>query len=46
METQKTSNNQCNLEKEEWELEESSTLTSNYTIKLQSSKNSIVVTEI
>ena len=36
METQKTPNSQSNLEKEE--LEESTSLTSDYTIKLQSSR--------
>ena len=35
METQKTLNSQSNLEKEETELEESDSLTSDYTTKLQ-----------
>ena len=35
METQKSPNSQSNLEKEETELEESGSLTSDYTIKLQ-----------
>ena len=35
METQKTLNRQSNLEKEKTELEESSSLTSDYTTKLQ-----------
>ena len=39
METQKTLKSQSSLEKEEWrELEESSFLTSDYTTKLQSSR--------
>ena len=39
METQKTSNSQSNLEKERrMELEESTCLTSDYTAKLQSSR--------
>ena len=38
METQKTLNSQSNLEKEKMELEESTFLTSDYTTKLQSSR--------
>ena len=38
MEIQKTSNSQSNFEKEGMELEESTYLTSDYTTKLQSSK--------
>ena len=38
METQKTSNSQSNLEKRKMELEESGSLTPDYAIKLQSSK--------
>ena len=38
METQKTPNSQSSLEKEEMELEESIFLTSDYTTKLQSSR--------
>ena len=38
METQKTPNSQSSLEKEEWELEESTFLISGYTTKLQSSR--------
>ena len=38
METQKTPNSQSSLEKEEWRLEESTFLTSDYTTKLQSSR--------
>ena len=38
METQKTLNSQSNLEKGKMELEESGSLTSDYTTKLQSSK--------
>ena len=35
METQKTPNSQSNLEEEKWELEESGSLTSDNTTKLQ-----------
>ena len=38
METQKTPNSQSNTEKKKKELEESGSLTSHYTTKLQSSK--------
>ena len=39
METQKTSNNQTNTEKRKWNwMEESGSLTSDYTTKSQSSK--------
>ena len=38
MEIQKTSNSQSNPEKEEWNLEESTCLTSDYATKLQSSR--------
>ena len=38
MEIQKTSNGQRNLEKERMELRESTCLTSDYTTKLQSSR--------
>ena len=38
METQNTPNSQSNLEKKKRELKESSSLTSNYTTKLQSSR--------
>ena len=44
METQKTPNSQSNLEKEKWP-EESSFLTSDYTRKLQSSKQDSTVTK-
>ena len=38
MEIQKTLNSQSNLEKEKWNLEESTCLTSGYTTKQQSSR--------
>ena len=39
METQKTSNSQSSLEKEEWSwMEDASFLTSGYNVKLQSSR--------
>ena len=38
METQKTLNSQSNLDKEKMELEKSGFLTSDYTTKIQSSK--------
>ena len=38
METQKTSNSQSNLEKEEWNWRNSTCLCSDYTAKLQSSR--------
>ena len=45
METHKIPNSQSSLEEEEWTLEESTFLTSDYTTKLQSSRQYVTGTK-